>query len=242
MSLERTNIFELEDADNVSITSITNNGSGVARFNVDLDILSVGNLVRIEADNIPEYSGEWVVDHIGTGYFEVSDILFNKTDTGKATLQITKTTSNDSVYVFLDAGARNYIDISTFSLLYIANFAFTQPGYCYFSLININKPVNALFGQSLSFGVNEENSDRESINQQYQRSLLDTYWQSFKRILNDPAKMYMKGYLSKKAFKDITPLNPVFIETEESSNQYYVNRITGYKNSYSECTMELIKL
>jgi hypothetical protein len=240
LSLERTNIFESQSTDTQNV-NVTNN-AGTARFNVPLDTYLAGFVVKIEMDSISQYNGEWVISTVGSGYFEVSDIKYVADDDGKATLLITKTTSSDNVYIFLDAGARNYIDIGAFSSVYIGANTHTQPGYCYFSLLYIGKPVNALFNQSLSFGIDNKTSAAASLNQNYQRSLLDTYWPSFKRILNDPAKMYMKGFLSKKTFKDIGPLNPVTLQTEESANQYYVNRITSYKNSYSECTLELIKL
>lgn len=234
LSMEKTQIFDIESSDSTQITGVSNNGFDVARFAIS-NTIAVGNLVKIDMDKIEYYSGYWVVSSVGTGYFEVSDIKYLGGDTGKVSISITKTTSNDNVYIFLDAGARDYIDISTVTLLYIGNFAFTQPGYTYFNLLNIGKPVNNIFNQGLSWGgVNNKLS--------YQRSLIDTYYRSFERILNDPSKVYMSGYLSKKTFNDITPLNPVFIKMEQTSNQYYVNRITGYKNSYTPCTMELIKL
>lgn len=234
LSLERTHIFEAADADVLSISGVSDN-SGTARFSVGEDILIIGNVVKIEMDSTDTYNGEWVVTGIGSGYFDVGTIPYNGGDTGKATLQITKTTSNDNVYIFLDTGAQSYIDFTTLSSLYIGNNAYTQIGYSYFNLLNINKPINSKFKQSLAFGASSN-----ILN--YQRTLLDSFWKSFKRILNDPVKPTLIAYIPKKLFKDMTPLIPVEIKTEETVNQYYINRITSYKNSYTQSTVELIKL
>lgn len=234
-SLERTNIFEFDESDQLTITSVADNGSGTARFSVDLDLLTVGDLVKIEMNLEIQYNGQWVVSNIGTGYFEVSDIRFQQDDTGKATLQITKTTGNDNVYLFVNTGARVFSDFSASQFLYIQNFAFTTPGYCYFNLLNINKPINTIFKQGLSFGS-------ISNNLSYQKSILDTYWTGFSNILNDPAKIYVNAYLPKLKFLQLSPLNPVFIRTVKTNNLYYMNRTTGYEGSTKQCILELIKL
>lgn len=234
ISLERTTIFTYENGDSPSITSVSNN-SGIARFNVDSDVITVGQIAKIEMDNIHYYDGEWVVTSVGSGYFEVSEVVYLGNDTGKATIQVVKTTSDDNVYIFLNTGLRTYIDISTYNNIYIGSTSVSSVGYSYFNLLDIKKQINTIFTQGLSFGkINNTLS--------YQRTLLDTFWNSLKRILNDPAKVYMAGTMSKEEFKSITPLEPVEIETEETSNKYYVNKITSYKNSYTECVLELIKL
>lgn len=234
LSLERTTIFEYKNAQAINITGISNN-SGVARFAISNSSLQPGVIVKIEMDSLTNYDGEWIVTDVGSGYFEVAEIPYMNSDSGTATVQIVKTTSDSNVYLFLNAGLKSLTDFSTTNKIYIKTTQYNYIAYSYFNLLNINKPINIIFTQGLSW---------QRINNQlsYQRSLIDTYWQSFIRILNDPAKQYMKGTMDKLTFKQLTPLIPVEIETEKTSNKYYINRITAYKNSYSECTIELIKL
>lgn len=234
MSMERMKIFTIESSNSVNITGINNN-SGYCRFNTDQDVLQSGDLVTLEMDHVTQYDGDWVVSNVGAGYFDIIDAIYIAGDTGVAKIDIIKTSNNDSVFLFVNTGQRPVSDFSNIDRVYISNTPETSIVYNYFNLLNINKPINTIFKQGLSFGSINNNLS-------YQRSLLDTYWTGFQRVLNDPVKLYVSALLPKVKFTEITSLRPTFIETEQSSNLYYVNRITSYKNSYTACTMELIKL
>ncbi len=237
-SLERLNLLQLNDSDSVDLTSISDD-SGISKFNVSSDIIQAGDLVRIETDSKNlAIEGEWVVGSIGSGFFEIAGLTYSNNETGKVTILITGTASNDDVFLLVDARKWSYLDMSTFQYLYIYDtlqFAFTETNACFFNMLDIKKPISRAFNQGLSFG---------SITNilSFQKNLLETFWSSFRIIMNDPTKIFLEGYLPKKIYLDLSPLTPVFIKTEKSSNKYYVNKITGYKNSYTPCIIELIKL
>jgi hypothetical protein len=79
-------------------------------------------------------------------------------------------------------------------------------------------------------------------NRQYQIPLTDKYFRLLGRVLNDPVKLFSTAHLPNVVYRQIDFLSPITIRTLETTNQYYVNRITGYKESYLPCTLELIKL
>ena len=235
VSIERLNLLQLVNSDSVDITSVSND-SGVSKFNVSVDIIQAGDLIRIETDNGDvTLDGEWVVSSVGAGYFEVIDIPYSANNTGKATILITSTSSNDDVFLLVDTGIQAYSDMSTTTYLYIDNTPYILLSTAFFNLLDTGLPITNQFKQGLSFG---------SINNplSYQKNLLETFWNSFRLIMNDPAKIFVEATLPKKTYLSLSPLNPVFIKTLQSSNQYYINKTTGYKNSYTPCIMELIKL
>jgi hypothetical protein len=62
-------------------------------------------------------------------------------------------------------------------------------------------------------------------------------------VLNNPVSLTASGYLKRTTFEQIkTFLRPIRIETEDTTNLYYLNRNRGYKGSERPCELELIKL
>lgn len=238
MSMERINFVELEDFDERSITSVTDS-SGTPRFNIANadDYFEPGDLVRIDTI-LDSYDGEWVVNTVTTTYIVVNGPTFDATTTGTATLVRHKFTTDDNVYLFINA--HNLEPISFFSsgasILIEESTNSFNASLAYFNLLSNGRQINRVFKQSLSFGaVNHPLSS--------QVTLLDTYWPLFSRILNDPVMAFASGYIKKSNFEKIkTFLRPVMIQTEETRNLYYMNRNRGYKGSESPCSLELIKL
>jgi hypothetical protein len=105
----------------------------------------------------------------------------------------------------------------------------------FFSLLYTGTPINDAYKQSLSFGSITNPSF-------YQRTLIDTYWQTTKRVLNDPVLIPVEATMPEVIFNSLTPLRPVFLKTEETVNLYYVNKVSGYVSSFKPCEIELIKL
>jgi len=72
--------------------------------------------------------------------------------------------------------------------------------------------------------------------------MIETYWQMFQRILNDPVKLFSLANIPYNIYLSIDFLRPITIKTLETSNQYYLNKISGYEGSEIDCTAEIIKL
>lgn len=229
-SLERINFVEYEDVFDRDITSVTDN-AGVARFMNSATPFEVDDLVRIES-TYTGYNGVWLVTAATATYIEVDGLAFEEDATGTITQLRFNLTSDDSVYLMRYIPGISVADISPTRTEYrFLGASESSIGYAYFNLLNTNTQVNEDFKQGLAFG---EITDPLF----YQRTLLQTYWGTCARVLNDPVKITIIAYLPESVYSELTPLAPVYIKTLETVNLYYVNRITGFY----PCQIELIKL
>jgi hypothetical protein len=105
----------------------------------------------------------------------------------------------------------------------------------FFNLLNTGRQINRDFLNSMSFS-GEDNELH------YQQTLIQQYFRLFAKILNDPVKLYQTAHLPYSVYQSLDFLRPVKIQTFETTNVYYLNRITGYKESFLPCTLELIKI
>lgn len=234
MSMERTNLIELEEDEELDTTGITDS-SGQARFAIADDIFIVGDLVRISNSTNVSYNGDWVINVQATGYVEFQGLIFD----GNANATLTKLSytynNSDDVYLLVNIPLYSVTNFSSNSSILLESTEKTELGIAYFSLLNTNRQINTDYKQSLSFGEIEDPLF-------YQRTLLQTYWSLFERILNDPVKPICTAHIPLKVYRSIDFLRPVMIKTLETSNLYYLNLISGYKTSYQPARIELIKL
>lgn len=238
-SIERMHFVDVDEVVTQDFTSVTDS-SGDARFDgLDDTFFEVGDLVRISESTINSYNGDYVVKTVGTGsgYIIVRGLLFNQNGTGKITKLVYKISTDDSVFVLwqTEYSASQVSDYSRINEFYVNQNAYPNVAYAYFNLLNVGRPINDQYKQSLSFG---------SVNNPlfYQRTMTEQYWPQVGRVLNDPLKILGTLYLPKATFFELTPLRPIRIKSIETDNLYYQNRITGYTKSYNPCSIELIKL
>jgi hypothetical protein len=234
MSMEKTDFIELDEEISVDVTAVTD-AADRARFAVAEDVFALSDLVRITDSTNPNYNGDYMVSSIGSGWVELANVDFD-TD---ARAQITKMnflySSSDNVYLFRHVPL---YQVSKFSGLPSIKVENTEYGYLalgFFNILFTGRPVNNDFKYSLSFSG-------ESNPLHYQITLIDQYFGLFTRVLNDPVKLYCTATLPYYLFTQLDFLSPVKILTNETQNLYYINRITGYKEEYLPCTLELIKL
>lgn len=230
MSMERLNLIEIESDETVDVTSVTDN-SGVARFNIPEDIFVVGDLVRISESTNEGYNGDWVVSAQATGYVEFYGVPFNVNATAKADKMVYSYGNTDDVYLLRHIPSYSVSNFSGNSFVRLETTNLTTVSTAFFALLNTGRTIDDDFIQSLSFG----GIDNEAFTQ---RTLIQSNFNLFSRILNDPVKLICKAYLPHKVFRDIDFLRPVTIKSEDTSNMYYVNKISGYLDS----EIELIKL
>lgn len=233
-SMTKTNLISLSEDQNYDITAVTDS-AGNARFAVAENNISLDDLIRISESDNPNYNGDWIVSAKGTGYIEVYGLTFDTDATAKVTRLNYDYNDTDTVFLLWNIAFYQVSDISQFS-----NFRFgagnrTFASYGYFSLLDTGKQVNQDFKQSLSFGAINDLSF-------YQFTILEIYWNQFARILNDPVKIICDAYIPQATFDDLDFMSPVTVIIEETTNTYYLNKITGYKNSSVPCRLELVKL
>lgn len=234
MSMERTNLIELDEGESLENTSVTD-ASGNARFNIPEDIFLVGDLVRLEDFTNPTYNGDWVVSAIAAGWVEFLGTSFDTNATGKLTkLDYTYNNSDD---VFLLVNIPEYPTSKFTGNQFIFLEANSQSSWAvaYFSLLNTNRQINIDYKQSLSFGEIEDPLF-------YQRTILETFWSLVSRVLNDPVKPICTILMPANVYRSIDFLRPLLIVTEETRNLYYCNLISGYKGSYLAARLHAIKL
>jgi hypothetical protein len=185
------------------------------------------------------YNGDWVVKTVDGIHVVFNGLPFDTGGTGSLVKLNYKYASTDDVFLFInipnyqrsnfsdativfDSGGFYPIEINTIAL-------------AYFDLIYTGKQINLDFIYSLSFGSVEDPL-------RYQVTMIDSYFRLFERILNDPVKLISIAHLPYDVYDRIDFLRPITVKTLETVNSYYMNRISGYKESFLECQLELIKL
>lgn len=239
MSMERTNLLSYETStstgiDTAAVGDGVSDSAGIARFTILDDIFLVDDLVRITESTNPKYNGDWKVSAIGTGYVEFDGLLYDTDALVTLTrLTVSYTESGDVYFLF---NVPSY-DISKFSGLPVIRLENTDRSLfdiVFFNILNQGRQINKDFINSLSFSGSGPNH--------YQQTMIEQYFRLFSGVLNDPAKLYCTAHLPLAVYQRIDFLRPIRILTEETQNLYYLNRITGYKESYLPSTLELIKL
>ena len=216
------------------ISSVSNSG-GIARFNVTgampLGIL-VGRIVEIFNSSNSAYEGTGILSVVTGTYFELVNVAFINTATANFNLVTSDPIESDTPIIMVSSFL-NVNEFSGFDTIYVGSNPFTEVPYGWF-----DKPSTGLVTDnmvnSLSFDpVNQLNS--------YQTGLIDNYYGDFKRILNDPVKIYATCNLPEKVFKQITFTELIRLRFRDFDCQFYGNKISGFKNSFTPCIFELIK-
>lgn len=234
MSIERLNTLDLESIENTNATTVSDS-SGVARFNGIEDIFVADDLVRISDSPVSSYNGDWIVETVGSGWVEFRNLLYASDSTAQLDLMKHVYTGDEDVYAMFVIPQYSISKFSSLDrFLLEANFR-TRMAVGYFNMLDTGRQINEDFTQSLSFGITDSQFA-------YQRTMLDTYWSVAGRVLNDPVKELATVNLPHKVYTSFNFLSPVTIKTLDSSNLYYLNRITGYKGKEFDSISELIKL
>jgi hypothetical protein len=237
MSIEKIDVIRLSENDSTTITGVTNSG-GLARLAITEDIFLSGDLLRIKESTNPTYNGDWIVQTRGTGYVECFGLNYDTNATGSITKLVHEYNESDDVYLMINVPAYNLTNFSGKGQFYFGNESVTtivNHSVAFFSLLQTGRQINRDFKQSLSFG-------EISSSLFYQKTLIDTYWKTFSRIVNDPVMLNCVCYLPLVIYNQIDFLSPIQVKTKETFNVYYANRITGYKGSEKDCLVKLIKL
>lgn len=239
-SIEKTNLIELEEGESFDFTDVADDGSGNAAFNVGISgAYLVGDLVRISDSTNAAYNGDHVVAAIPTTHIVLHGVPFDTAASGKATKLNYIYSSDENVFLFINIP--NYA-VTKFSgsTMYFNNDTSTPDtvtsiAYAYFDLINTGREVNEEYKQGLAFGSPEDLL-------RYMRTMTQDYWSLVERVLNDPVKPICTGVMPSNVYRSIDFLRPIFIKSLETSNKFYINKISGYISSADKFLLESIKL
>jgi hypothetical protein len=234
-SMERLNFVEIEESTEFTVSSVSDS-SGAAKFNVGSTTgLEDGSLVRIKNSSVLSYDGDWYIYDMDSTSFKCRGAYYESSATAEAHRLDFSFTDSDDVYLLVnlhDYLISNFANIDGFNIESVLQ---ANPAYAYFNLLNTDKQVNTDFTQSLSFGIVDN-----PLN--FQKTVIDSYWQNVQGVLNDPVKLKCTANIPKSIYRQLTPLKLIYIKTEETSGLFYLNSITGYTEQSKPCELELIKL
>lgn len=238
-SLELTNLIELEEGEEIQFPDVANDGFGDAAFQDPNGVFLVGDLARIVDSSNEVYNGDWVVKSTPSGHVVFNGLPFDTAASGTIKKLNYKYSSSEDVFLFLNIPNYQVSRFSNASIVFDSGgfypISVTHTALAYFDLINTGKQVNQDFIYSLSFGAIDDPL-------RYQTNMIDSYFRLFSMVLNDPVKLISTCTVPYDVYNRIDFLSPVKIQTEETQNVYYLNRITGYKESYLDSEWQLIKL
>lgn len=73
-------------------------------------------------------------------------------------------------------------------------------------------------------------------------TLKETYYGDIEKILNDPVKPVISMLIPENVYLGLDFTAPIRIETETLNGVFIINKCSGYRDSFTPCTFELLKL
>lgn len=242
LPLARLNFNEVQTGSTINVQQVDDVG-GIAEFVLgDGHGMSIGDLIRITDSTVPSYNG----DHIVSALVALDRVqLYNVQFADDADLDFTplstQRANSNQVFIVLDTGPMPGDEsfYTGFSEILIAIPGFIsstdEPALAFFNMPNVGREINNAFQISLAFGP-------VNLPDRYQTPMTEMYFRLFESILNDPAKGKFSANIPYDQFLRTDFLSPIYVKSLETSNLYYLNRITGYQGSFKQCTAELIKI
>lgn len=234
MSIERLNLTTVSEEESTEASTVTDS-FGQARFTIPEDIFQLSDLVRVTESTNPSYNGDWMVENQGAGYVELKGLPFDTDATAKLTKLFFNYNESDNVFILHHVPLYTVSKFSGRTFFTLENSDLMTMAMAFSNLLQTGRQVNRDFIYSLSFSG-------EANPLHYQQTLIEQYFRLTERVLNDPVKLICVANLPYAVYDQIDFLRPITIKTEETTNQYYLNRIRGYKGSEYPCTLELIKI
>lgn len=239
-SLPLVEYSEYAAEDSYRFTDV-NSSSNFAEFEVSISAdIETGDLIRVTISTDESYIGIFRVTStsslLGKLYL-VTDAPYSASATGELEVVTTADNINEDQVILLNSPSTDLTEFTdTPSIVWrrTSNNTLTSIALGYFWLPQVNKPINTL-GKALYF-------DKVNDPQAYQIGLIDAYFRTAERILNNPVVLTAVMYLPVSVFRSIDFLSPVRIETKDFTSNFLVNRITGYKGQEYPCEVELIKI
>lgn len=199
--------------------------------------LSVGDWVRIKETNTGEYVGSGkVIDVNSSTEFQIDGLGFGASITDGIAVKL-ELEENNSENVFALINLPNQT-ITNFSSNH-SSFTLDGSDYSSIAYSYTNFPFNNLPINIHLYSIYFDNINIPGYNQV---GLLQNYYSEVAQIFNDPVMLLVDARIPEADFLNISALSPIKFYHDSGYGLYYLNRITGYKNSYSSCEVELVKM
>lgn len=232
MCMQKTDIVKISETGSTGFTAVTAGTLNRPRITVEENIFLQGDLVRITESTNPEYNGDWLVIATDvTGWIEIYGVEFNTDATGQAARLLHEYGGSDEVFIMHQVPLYPVSGLSSLPSFRLEVTDYTTIATAFSRLMQMDRQINRDYPESMSFAEGD-----------YQKTLIDKYYRLIMRVLNDPAKLFCTVHLPLSVYNDLDFLSPIRVLTEETQNRYYLNRVTGYKDSYLPAILELIKI
>ena len=227
-----TILFDISDTQ-VDISSVADNGSGIARFTTtESHGFNQLDFVYISDTSTGDYLGIGRVSNVPTDTtFDIQHLDFVSTATGKASLA-TRSYNLDNVYI---ASYFPSMPVSNFSFKSTVNYEgtdYSEIAWAFFLKQNFGLPIDDL-RKSPAFGKDDSNT---SI------TLSDSYYNLYTRSINKPITINAQMLIPEKVYMNMDLSAPFTINTPEFSWRFFLMRSSGYISSHIESLFELLKL
>jgi len=229
MSIEKTNLVEFDQQFNMEFTAVTDS-AGRARFAIADDRFQLSDMVRVTDSTNISYNGDYMVITFGAGYIELEGLAFDTNATGSLAKMNFVYGDSDQVYLLHHVPLYTVSKFSGLTQIQVENTDYSTLAPAFYNLIPTNRQIDRDFPFSMAFAEGD------------QLSVTERYFRLVSMVLNDPVKLLSVAHLPYAIYQSLDFLRPITIKTQETQNQYYLNKISGYKESYLPCEIQLIKL
>lgn len=236
LQLLRLNYIEYYVDDSViDITSVTDNGSGLAKFNGGS--LSGGPPVYHNNNYIDDAQGK--IDYLLNNREINNTSQIIAIHVINVSLPISIKFTQDNVPLGIDYGVPNRAYEFTnptyngdWLRVEFSPEARTEASVAVFSKYEDGTDLD-VFKQGLSFG---------NIKNHTTLNLVDTYYSLNKKFLNTAVKIEAQLVVPENIYKKLDFLRPVRLITKDFNSLFYINKDVGYIDSANEFVIELIKI
>lgn len=232
----KIDLYSMAEGTEIQYTSVSDDGSGFAQFNTSGDHgFDTGDFVRIKTSSTGSYLGIGVVRSVPSSTaFTLQITGYVGTSGGVAVSVDTSETEQETLFAFLVMASGPISTFTNTPTYYAGVTPITSLAYGWFMKPSTGLPIDD-YKHQLGFEPPNPKAFKGLF-------LKDQYYREVELMLNDPVMVVGEFYLSNVVYNRLNSGVPVRIKTKEINSLFYINRITGFANSYTPCEIELIKL
>lgn len=233
-SLMDMNVITFDvDESTIDIASVADDGSGNAEFTTtESHGLNPLDYVYISNTSNNAYIGLGRVNAVVSDtVFEVAFLPFVGTTTGSVS-KVSRSFDYSKIYIASYFPSMSVSDFSFNSTVNYEGTYYSEIAWAFFLKQSFGLPIDDL-RKSPAFGKDPSN---------FSITLEDSYYDLYRRSINKPITLNASMLIPEKVYINMDLSAPFTINTPEFSWRFFLRKDTGYRNSYTECEFELLKL
>lgn len=234
MSLGITDVSVNDES--IEILSAASGTAGIVRFTTDTDHgFKQFDYVWVTDTSTGEYVGIGrVAQVLSSTVFEIQNLPFTSTVTGHVNKVSVNNTISDNVYVAINIPNALVSTFSNLSTLDYGGVDYSNMAYAFF--------IKSVIGRDIDNYLPGLGFDNPNLNGFTGLTLLDQYYGINTDIVNAPKKIFAKALLPYNVYRNLNLTKSFRLKTKDFDSVFFCEKITGYQNSWTECTIELIRI